>query len=67
MKCPICNGSGSIDEPRLERSKIDLIEVKREMAKKLREKGFSFRQIQKALGYKSVRSITHLLNLNHRP
>jgi predicted TIM-barrel fold metal-dependent hydrolase len=39
----------------------NVVEVKREMAKKLRDKGFSFRQIQKALGYKSVRSIPHLL------
>lgn len=36
---------------------LEVVEVKKAMAIKLREKGFSFRQIQKALGYKSVRSV----------
>lgn len=39
----------------------DVFEVKKEMAEKLRDKGFSYRQIQKALGYKSVRSISYIL------
>lgn len=39
----------------------NLFEVKKEMAVKLRDKGFSYRQIQNALGYKSVRSVSYLL------
>lgn len=39
---------------------IDELEVKRSIARGLREKGYSLRQIQKALGYKSVRSV-HLI------
>jgi hypothetical protein len=57
--CPICNGTGKVDFPA--HQNIDVIEVKKEMALKLHEKGFSLRQIQKALGYKSVRSISVLL------
>lgn len=59
IDCPICKGTGELDDP--VKVNVDLVEVKREMAHKLRGKGFSFRQIQRALGYKSVRSITNLL------
>jgi hypothetical protein len=41
---------------------IDSVEIKREIAKGLREKGYSLRQIQRSLGYKSVRSVVHILN-----
>jgi len=41
---------------------IDQFEVKKVIAHDLRSKGYSYRQIQRALGYKSVRSISHLLN-----
>lgn len=40
---------------------IDQLEVKKIIARDLKEKGYSYRQIQRALGYKSVRSISHLL------
>lgn len=43
------------------RMQANVIEVKKEMAVKLREKGFSIRQIMRALNYKSTRSITELL------
>jgi hypothetical protein len=56
--CPICNGIGKLEFPA--HMAVDEIAVKKEMALKLHEKGFSLRQIQKALGYKSVRSI-HLM------
>jgi hypothetical protein len=59
MKCPCCNGTGDIGEPK--KKEIQVVEVKREMALKLREQGFSLRQIQKVLGYKNVRSIVYLL------
>lgn len=60
--CPLCKGQGIIqmDDPR--RKEVDIYEVKKEMAVKLREKGFSLRQIQKALGYKSVRSVVYILD-----
>ena len=57
-KCPICEGSGFVEDPR--HARIDVFQVKKEMAIKLHGKGFSLRQIQKALGYKSVRSV-HLI------
>ena len=40
---------------------VDMIEVKKDMAVKLHSKGYSYRQIMKALGYKSTRSISLLL------
>lgn len=58
-ECPICEGTGLVTDPR--KLEIDTTEVKRGMAKKLRNFGYSFRQIQNALGYKSVRSVQHLL------
>lgn len=57
--CPICDGTGRIEDPH--KMSIDVTELKREMAIRLRSKGFSFRQIQRALDYKSVRSVQHLL------
>jgi hypothetical protein len=59
MKCPVCNGTGDIGEPK--HKEIQIVEVKREMALKLHKQGFSLRQIQKALGYKNVRSIAYLI------
>lgn len=40
---------------------MDAADVKKEIAMALREKGYSYRQIQRALGYKSVRSVSHIL------
>lgn len=40
---------------------IDSVEIKKTIAIGLRSKGYSMRQIQRALGYKSVRSIQHIL------
>jgi hypothetical protein len=48
-----------MDEPN--HKEVDMIEVKKEMAVKLHAKGYSYRQIMKALGYKSTRSISLLL------
>lgn len=59
MKCICCNGTGTMEDPN--HKKVDMFEVKKEMAVKLHAKGYSYRQIQKALGYKSVRSISYLL------
>jgi transposase len=59
VKCICCNGTGTMDEPN--HKEVDMIEVKKEMAVKLHAKGYSYRQIMKALGYKSTRSISLLL------
>jgi division protein CdvB (Snf7/Vps24/ESCRT-III family) len=55
MKCPVCDGEGVL--PESYRHLRDEKEMKREMAKVLDEHGFSLRQIAKALGYKSHRSV----------
>jgi len=57
--CPICGGTGKIEDPRI--LDVDRVEVKREIVHKLHEKGHSLRQIQRALGYKSVRSVYLIL------
>lgn len=43
------------------RTDIDQLEIKKAIAVGLREKGYSIRQIMRALNYKSTRSITELL------
>jgi hypothetical protein len=58
MICPTCHGSGDIGEPK--HKEINTVAIKKEMAIRLTKQGFSLRQIQRALGYKSVRSV-HLL------
>lgn len=60
--CPICGGTGRIEDPRL--IDMDNAEIKREIVLKLHEKGYSMRQVQRAVGYKSVRSV-HLIISNH--
>lgn len=57
--CPICKGSGKLEDPH--KMQVDQVSVNTDIAKKLREKGFSIRQIMRALNYKSTRSITELL------
>lgn len=59
--CPICGGTGKIEPPKHKDIDSVVLDTKRDMAKKLIDKGYSYRQIQKALGYKSVRSISYLL------
>jgi predicted DNA-binding ArsR family transcriptional regulator len=58
--CPICNGTGKIESPY--KMKLDGAEVKRQIAVDLQKKGYSLRQIQHALGYKSVRSVHYLVH-----
>ena len=54
-ECPICHGSGEFELPA--QIKIDSVEIKRRIAIELREKGYSIRQIQVSLGYKSPLSV----------
>lgn len=56
MKCPLCNGEGTA-VPRETRT----ADEKRRLAVKLRKMGFSFREIQNALGYKSPNSVSKAL------
>ena len=53
--CPVCEGSGRLPEPY--RDACDELQERREMARTLREAGYSLRQIMRALGYKSPRSV----------
>jgi hypothetical protein len=53
--CPICRGSGSLPEPKPQRK--DERDTRREMARVLREHGYSLRQIAGLVGYKSPRSV----------
>ena len=56
MKCPLCKGEGKTVS-REQRT----AEEKRKLAVKLRKLGFSFREIQNALGYKSPNSVSKAL------
>lgn len=62
--CPVCNGTGEFILPA--KMEIDSFEVKAKLAIGLREKGYSYRQIQKALGYKSPRSISYIIEKNKK-
>lgn len=59
IKCPMCEGCGEINAP-LFRQK--LMKEKEATAKRMRSEGYSIREIMKAMGYKSTRSIDKLLN-----
>jgi hypothetical protein len=54
-QCPICEGKGVIEAPY--QNARDECQERREMARTLREAGYSIRQIARALGYKSPRSV----------
>ena len=58
IKCPICLGWGFIEKP----YHSDEREMKRICAVSLHDKGYSFRQIMRILGYKSQGSVQLLLN-----
>lgn len=57
MKCPVCEGTGFIDNHKTP----TLVDMKRMAAKELRKKGLTMRDIQKVLGYKSVSTVKFLL------
>lgn len=63
--CPICNGTGEYEQPH--KMSIDMAEVKGRIARELHGKGYSIRQIMKALGYKSPRSIQLFIQNQTRP
>ena len=61
MKCIICKGTGEIEEPKHKDIDGEMNAYKKAVANELHIKGYSYRQIMKALGYKSTRSISLLL------
>lgn len=54
-KCPVCKGTGKFTLP--SKKDVHSYEIKGVLARTLAEKGYSYRQIAEALGYKSTRSI----------
>lgn len=55
--CPICNGSGKIKDP----FSKDVFEIRSEIAKKLKGKGYTVREIMKVFNYKSTSAVANLL------
>jgi hypothetical protein len=56
QKCPLCHGAGKVDiNPPTKK------DAHRKMAKDMRKKGLTIRQIMGALGYKHPGSISNLL------
>ena len=58
-ECPICKGSGDLPEPRL--TGRDLVKERQAITRTLRDCGYSLRQIQDFLGWKSVRTVVHAI------
>lgn len=55
IDCPICKGKGNIILPY--KRKTDLIRIRHEIVKDLAKNGYSYRQIQKLVGFGSIRSV----------
>lgn len=62
IECPICKGSGRLQEP-LNLPK-NLRDERVKIAHALKEKGYSHREIMRLLNYKSTLSVTLLLKTN---
>lgn len=61
MKCPICDGSGKLQMPERKpftKTEVDLSAI----AKRLRQEGYSFREITSIMGFKHPGSISYILN-----
>ena len=58
-QCPVCKGSGKLPKPR--HADDDKRALRVQMAKTLRDAGYSYRQIQEFLGWTSVRSVSQAL------
>ena len=57
-KCPMCNGCGEIKQPHFQQK---IMKEKSLMAQRMREQGYSIREIMKTMGYKSPKSVMDLL------
>jgi hypothetical protein len=62
IKCPVCDGKGNVQLPNT--INVDTLSIKRYMVKHLHEKGYSMRQIMRALNYKSTRSVSLIIHDN---
>ncbi len=58
MKCPVCSGSGKIEEIH------NKVKIKEAIVIKLFHEGYTYREIMKLTGYKSTNSITDILKKN---
>ena len=61
MKCPCCKGTGRLKDRPLD------ITFKKQLAKVLSQLGFTVREIQKMLDYKSPNSIQRFLKRKYEP
>ena len=61
IKCPVCEGTGSLSEPRTTKLEAEKTDKKHAMAKTLIEAGYSYREVADLLGWKSQSSVTHAL------
>jgi hypothetical protein len=57
--CPVCNGTGKFELPN--KMTVDTVEIKQRIILELHAKGYSIRQIQKALDYKSPQSVHRII------
>lgn len=60
--CPICKGEGALKSPKI---KVGEVEMKENATILLRKHGFSYREIMRLVGYKSVGSIQKILKKHH--
>ncbi len=60
--CPVCEGTGAFELPtKIKQSDLD---IKRYLVGVMHKKGYSIRQIMRALNYKSPHSVHILINRN---
>lgn len=63
INCPMCNGEGKIEQPHF---KQKIMKEKYQTAIRMHKEGYSIREIAKAMGYKSPRSVHKLLKENKK-
>lgn len=61
MCCPMCKGKGEVNYKNNLSSKQNEMRLKSIAAKRLQEKGYSIRQIMRALNYNSSQGVVDLL------
>jgi len=59
INCPVCNGCGMLEPPKKKSNSV--IEQKIIIVKKLKENGYSVREIMKIMNYKSPQAVSYLL------
>jgi len=61
IKCPICKGTGELEEPKNWPEQLARTQLKRKAAKLLKANHYSIRQIMRIMDYKSVSPVQQLL------